>query len=341
MALERRGEYRYYYRSVRVGRKVKRDYLGSGAEADLAAQAAGLARDLRRSEAEARRLQQAAYIDAITTVERLSAKVDCLTKATLVAAGYYLHGVEWRRRRFNHGGGDMPATVTIPPRTVESRESASAEVTRGAAPNSDPATTKSDATNGSAQRPAAQRTLADDQAFKALVQRANGGDPEAVQLLRKTLDANPQIWQQLGNLAAHAELMLVELIAGEDRLLAESLRRHIAGMKRDLTGEGASSLESLAVQRVVACWLQVQRADASAIAASGTPAAKFWVNEQHRADRRYQASVRQLLNIRQLLPGKAPKLNVVGKEATQPAAVASPSAPLTQGATARRTGPAK
>ena len=71
----------------------------------------------------------------------------------------------------------------------------------------------------------------------------------------------------------------------------------------ELLGPSPTPLERLSVERVVACWLQLQYADtASAAPAETIVQQKFWAQRQDQAHRRYQASVRQLLAIRQAIP---------------------------------------
>jgi hypothetical protein len=146
----------------------------------------------------------------------------------------------------------------------------------------------------------------DKAAFRQLVQRVNAGDEQALQDLRDILDTCPGVWQHVGNLAAHAEMSLIRMIAGKDRLLLESLQRSAAEMRAELSRPDASELEKLAVQRVVACWLQLQHADAASAAPDQSlQQGKFWAQEQDRAHRRYLTAVKQLTTLRQLLPSSA------------------------------------
>ena len=143
----------------------------------------------------------------------------------------------------------------------------------------------------------------DKEAFGLLVQRANSGDEQALQELRHVLDTCPQIWKHVGGIGGHAELSLIRLIAGGNRLLLESLQRNIAEMRAELSRPSASALEKLAVQRVTACWLQLQHADAASSAPDQTlQQGRFWALEQDRAHRRYLSAVKQLTTLRQLLP---------------------------------------
>ena len=77
-------------------------------------------------------------------------------------------------------------------------------------------------------------------------------------------------------------------------------------MESELLGQSPSLLERLSVQRVLACWLQLQYADVMACTASEQLSqAKFWSQHQDRAHRRYTSAVKQLATIRQLMPGSS------------------------------------
>ena len=90
----------YYYRSIRVNGQPRREYVGSGRIAELAAQLD----DLERQE---RELKQAAERQARTDAETLdelvrefNAAADDLACAALLAAGCRQHNRgEWRKRR--------------------------------------------------------------------------------------------------------------------------------------------------------------------------------------------------------------------------------------------------
>src|SRR5262245_24429474 len=64
--------------------------------------------------------------------------------------------------------------------------------------------------------------------LKALAEAANRGDQAALVGLRRLLDDCPAIWQRVGDLAPHAELAWLALIAGEDALAAETIKRTVA-----------------------------------------------------------------------------------------------------------------
>jgi hypothetical protein len=168
-----------------------------------------------------------------------------------------------------------------------------------------------------------------------LAERARSGDAEALDRLRAYLDANPEVWRQAGDLAAAAESAWIALCAGDDALAAESLARRLAELKAELAGPDPSPLERLLVERIAACWLQVQHADALA-ARPGEVSLKqvgFAGRRQDAAHRRYLQAVGALATLRRLLPaavvpvakppvpdaGGRPRLAVVAEDPDDPA----------------------
>lgn len=106
-------------------------------------------------------------------------------------------------------------------------------------------------------------TTEDDETgrVQAIIKRAEAGDVSVLPELRVFLDDNPALWRQMGNLATHAELVWVELIAGTSQVAAESLRRFIATMKCDLIGPSPSPALRLQADQVAISWLQLHHAD--------------------------------------------------------------------------------
>jgi hypothetical protein len=154
--------------------------------------------------------------------------------------------------------------------------------------------------------------------FKSLVKMANAGDAMALVDLRRTLDDNPVIWQRLGDMGAYAQRALIEAIAGGDKLLFESITRAADELRATLQETNPSKLEELAIDRIVACWLEMRWIDAkhSSTSDATLPQARFNLRLKDSAARRYEAAVRSLVLIRKLLPAAAeslkPKLARVG-----------------------------
>jgi len=154
--------------------------------------------------------------------------------------------------------------------------------------------------------------------LKRIVEQANGGDQAALALLRELLDGHPEIWQRVGDMARHAELLLIQLIAGEDKLMGESLQRKLAELKAQLGGSNPSPFEKLAIERVVATWLQLQHIDALvAKAIPGSKPANYLLKRQGQTDRAYNTALKALATIRRLLPSDAEPHAHAGDQTSQ------------------------
>ena len=99
MGWERRGNKRFYYKSVREGSRVRRQYFGCGPRAQQAAAHAAMEKSRRVADrAELKRLQ--ALLEA---PERLATELDecinVLVEAALYGAGLHCRKGEWRRKR--------------------------------------------------------------------------------------------------------------------------------------------------------------------------------------------------------------------------------------------------
>ena len=95
---ERRGRL-YYYRSVRKGKRVRKEYAGGGALGQLAAQIDELKR-LQRKEEEASCKEERERLErSAGFLRELEEAAEILTRAELLVAGFHKHKGEWRRRR--------------------------------------------------------------------------------------------------------------------------------------------------------------------------------------------------------------------------------------------------
>jgi len=93
----RRG--RYWYRSVRVGRRVIKEYLGTGELAQTMAEIDVLERQERDLAREAIRAERARENEIDRELDAMGAQVRALTGAVLEAHGYHKHKGQWRKRR--------------------------------------------------------------------------------------------------------------------------------------------------------------------------------------------------------------------------------------------------
>ncbi|QDV37427.1 hypothetical protein [Tautonia plasticadhaerens] len=145
--------------------------------------------------------------------------------------------------------------------------------------------------------------------LRELVGRARQGDPAALPLIRDVLEENPRIWIHLGDIAAHAERAWIELIAGDDPALGESLARRAEALKAELCGPDPTPLERLLAERVAACYLQLGYADASYARSQGCSLRQLEhaARRQDRAHRRFLTAVGALATAQRLLPASMPE----------------------------------
>jgi hypothetical protein len=87
------------------------------------------------------------------------------------------------------------------------------------------------------------------------------------------LDRCPQLWKRCGDLAGQAQQGRLNLMGGVDLVSKESVQRQLDEMRLELSGPDPTPLESLLVQSVLPCWVQVHFADALAAQAQERQAA--------------------------------------------------------------------
>src|SRR5215831_17573518 len=91
---------RYYTRSRRRNGRVVREYIGTGSVAVLAAQLDAVERVKRAQERKARRARQAALEALDAPLRELDDRLNIVTEAVFLAAGYRRHHRgEWRKQR--------------------------------------------------------------------------------------------------------------------------------------------------------------------------------------------------------------------------------------------------
>lgn len=97
----------YYYQNVRVGGLPRKKYLGTGEEAAAQAERDAAVRQQRQALREAVRAEQLQVEAAETALRDLQGMATLLTRAMLMAAGFYKHRGQWRRRYARHGKADQ------------------------------------------------------------------------------------------------------------------------------------------------------------------------------------------------------------------------------------------
>ena len=137
-----------------------------------------------------------------------------------------------------------------------------------------------------------------------LLKRAEQGDQEALALMREAFEERPSIWDGYADLANAAESSLIKM-AATNPLTEESLRYQLKALRKKLAGPDPTPLEELLVQRIAACWLQLHYLEtlwAQNLEPSGfgkwADYCQRWID---RAQRRYLAAMKALVQVRRLL----------------------------------------
>ena len=100
MAWQQYGERRYYYRSIRHGDQVRKDYFGAGKGAQLASSIDALSQAEIKAERETARHERQIFGEAVSIMNRLNAWSDLLFAAAFLAAGFHRpRRHSWRKWR--------------------------------------------------------------------------------------------------------------------------------------------------------------------------------------------------------------------------------------------------
>ena len=152
--------------------------------------------------------------------------------------------------------------------------------------------------------------------FRALLKKAEAGDRAVLPVLRKLLDDPAEVEALGGNLARLAEDSFVNALGGENLSFKLATIRKLALLRQELLGPSPTPVERLLVDRVVACWLQVQ--DAEIRYAQNQKGMTFQQADFHQrrmdaTNRRYLAALKALALVRKLAV-PALQINVAKKQ---------------------------
>lgn len=156
--------------------------------------------------------------------------------------------------------------------------------------------------------------------FDSLVKSANSGCEQSLRRLREVLDENPAIWQRVGDVGKHAEHAIIRAIAGENKLISASIEKKLDQMRRELLEDNPSLLEQLAVQRVLACYLECEFIDSrrQPDATTHLPTARYVLKLKDSSQRRFDAAMKSLVLIKEKLPAiQAANLRLVRPDGSQ------------------------
>jgi hypothetical protein len=184
---------------------------------------------------------------------------------------------------------------------------------------------------GDATRPDDVPIPRTDDELRAFVKAAQGGDASTLPALRKLLRNPAAVRLFGGELAGIAEMAFVNAMAGDNLGFREAAVRKLELLRSDLLGPDPTPVERLLVERVVACWLQVQDAEIRYAQNAGKltmTQGDYHQRRMNTANRRFLAAVRTLATVRKLA---VPVLQV--NIARRQVNVAAPSSVATQDCT--------
>ena len=137
----------------------------------------------------------------------------------------------------------------------------------------------------------------------AALERAQKGDTEAAEVLTEAFDRKPKIWRNF-QLAKQVEEGQLTAVTGDNLIFRAGIQRELQALKKRLMGPECSPLEELLVERIAACWLQVQWADYRGENVSKEDLtlaqADYRQRRQDRAHRRFLSAVKTLATVRKL-----------------------------------------
>jgi hypothetical protein len=163
--------------------------------------------------------------------------------------------------------------------------------------------------------------------LEATIILARRGRKEILPKLRQVLDEHPELWQHFGNLALQTQENWLQLIAGKDLYLAESLRRHLDAMRMELAGPNPSPLDKLLVDRILACHVQVlyfEAMETTDPTAENMRMARYRMDRRDQAHRQFLSAVKMLATVRNLVA----RTQTIQIELLNPPMVHPPTAPI-------------
>ena len=142
---------------------------------------------------------------------------------------------------------------------------------------------------------------------KDALERASKGDESALPVVRRSLDEKSEGWWAANDFARMIIRTQIRQICEDDLFAREMLERQAGRLKSELLGPNPSPLECLLVERIAACWLHVNYAEAkNAEQIKGTSsfnASEYYQKRVERAQRRYLAAIKALAQLRRLQSG--------------------------------------
>lgn len=144
----------------------------------------------------------------------------------------------------------------------------------------------------------------------SLIKKASAGDRKALEELKPALEAVPSLVALLGNVARYVENATLDRLAGENVLVRDAARRHVAAIRKNLAGEDPTPIENQLIEQIAAAWLWLQYCEFQVRTQQGEWGL-FWDKRADHAQRRYLAAVKTLAQVRRLqVPAVLAQVNI-------------------------------
>jgi hypothetical protein len=150
--------------------------------------------------------------------------------------------------------------------------------------------------------------------LRELIEVGETGDKGVLPRVRHLLDRHQEIADHFGDAANVATDLWVSIYVGANAVSAEATRRKMVLLRASIAGPVPSPLETLMVEQIFIGWLQVNATEALHAQACSEKASDAVLRERQRqteaGQRLYAASIKQLAELRKLLPRLADPLSV-------------------------------
>jgi hypothetical protein len=228
VALEQRGKKVYYYRSRRVGDRVKHEYVCRDSTAEMVAQRDAAERERRRAAVLQHRARVAALKAQNAEFASELATIDAAVADALRAHGWHRQCRHWRKRKTE------AKTMGTELATLEEMSGLS--------------------------------WVADDlwkqagEVDMAALDKAQKGDRAAARAVDQFLSAPPGR-ALFGDVGRRAMERWADLCAGDNRAIRRAVIRFAADLRAKLAGKNPTALDLILAERVVLAWLFASWAD--------------------------------------------------------------------------------
>jgi hypothetical protein len=138
--------------------------------------------------------------------------------------------------------------------------------------------------------------------LRKLVERAQNGDETTVPRIRELLKSPGAVGTFGGDLAELVVWSFTKSLVGKDVAFREAVIRKLELLRAELLGANPTPVERILVERVLACWLQVQAAELRAAQSTDTYLKQldFQQRRMDATNRRFLSAVKTLALVRKL-----------------------------------------